>query len=125
MKSNTRVTWNPDYYLSLMSFDSMVEYLGIHPRSLRTQIRRRRINIENLKGLKARVQYINEVQNGVDQGKKRASDEDIERLIRVAKTKYVIKKELSIESSRLNNYLTKIYNTTDLKAVQAKLGVEV
>ena len=125
MKSNTRVTWNPDYYLSLMSFDSMVEYLGIHPRSLRTQIRRRRINIENLKGLKARLKYINEVQDGVAVGNQRASDEDIERLIRVAKTKYAIRQELGINGRRLNDYLTETYNTTDLKAVQAKLGVEV
>jgi hypothetical protein len=125
MTATTRVQWNPDYYLKEIPFDSMVNYLGISPRSLRAQIRSRRTNINTIVALHQRLNPLKEDPNPPPPEKYvgKFSDEQLLVAVKSYKTKYAIRKNLGVSSCRLENYLIREYGNNKLDNAHEKLGV--
>lgn len=125
--ANTRVQWNPDYYLKQIPFDDMVRYLGISPRSLRVQISQKFTNINTIVALHQRLNPLKDDPNPSPPDKYigKFTDEQILGAIKQYRTKYAIRKNLGVSSTRLQNFLIREYGSTNLADAHDALGVSV
>ncbi len=125
--ANTRVQWNPDYYLKQIPFDDMVRYLGISPRSLRVQISQKFTNINTIVALHQRLNPLKDDPNPSPPDKYigKFTDEQILGAIKQYRTKYAIRKNLGVSSVKLDNYLTREYGSRNLADAHDALGVSV
>ena len=125
--ANTRVQWNPDYYLKQIPFEDMVRYLGIAPRSLRVQINNKFTNINTIIALHQRLNPLKDDPNPPPPDKYigKFSDEMILEAIKSYATKYAIRKNLGVSSVKLDTFLIREYGSRHLADAHDALGVNL